>query len=637
MTTKASAPDPSELLAEAAWLRRLARSLVDEATADDVVQETYAAALATPPRADQPLRPWLAVVLRNFVRMGLRGQARRQQRERITAEQPATDLPTPEQLLAQHQARRLVAGAVETLDEPYRSTVLLCYAQGLSPSEIARRQGIQGGTVRWRLKRALDLLRERLDHRLRDGEPAGERRTWVAALAPLTSARALEQTSPAGGLLAPLAWMAKAKLVAGVIVVLILAASAVWVLRRPAPPASGPAADLAFQDREDRRGRGVTPRGAHNEPPGALPRLVAAADDRAEPSPDADPAGLGRIAGTVRDQRGRPLVGVQVTAMPPTDLSQVVAGRPLRIAGAAVSGPDGRYRIPGLRLQPHTVTATAAGFDPGHRESVSPQRDARAAEDVDLSLVEGGATLRGTVRDVGGGAIAGARVMAVNTGRDLSRVIQAITAPDGGYVLHLQARGRYVFVAEASGYAQQRLPAESTIGDRTRDIVLHPAARVTGRVLDEGGAGVAGATVRLARSEGNIPYVHTVTSGDGGGFQFADVSPGSYRLWARKGGQAARAPAPVNVSAAESVRDSEPDAEPGRQHQRAGAHRRGRPGGGRRAVVRPRGGRALAGAAGRHRSRWPLSHRGGAARKLWADRGPACPSRRPPGDHRRRS
>ena len=70
--------DIESLLAEAPWLARLARSLTRSAAeADDIVQDTYAAAVRSPPAADRPVRPWLRTVAVNLVRMRNRGRARR--------------------------------------------------------------------------------------------------------------------------------------------------------------------------------------------------------------------------------------------------------------------------------------------------------------------------------------------------------------------------------------------------------------------------------------------------------------------------------------------------------------------------------------------------------------------------------
>ncbi len=76
-----------------------------------------------------------------------------------------------------------LAAHVKALPEPFRATVLLRYFEGVSAAEIARRDRVPAGTVRWRLKRALDLLRERLD-----AEHDGDRRAWALALLPIAVA-----------------------------------------------------------------------------------------------------------------------------------------------------------------------------------------------------------------------------------------------------------------------------------------------------------------------------------------------------------------------------------------------------------------------------------------------------------------
>ena len=55
----ASMDDPEKLLEHAAWLWRLAYHLVHDAgAADELVQETWAAALRRPPSTARPVRPW---------------------------------------------------------------------------------------------------------------------------------------------------------------------------------------------------------------------------------------------------------------------------------------------------------------------------------------------------------------------------------------------------------------------------------------------------------------------------------------------------------------------------------------------------------------------------------------------------
>src|SRR5882672_2208278 len=56
-----------ELPAQAAWMHKLARSLVrDASSADDVAQETTLAALRGGPREPEALRAWLRRVASNF-------------------------------------------------------------------------------------------------------------------------------------------------------------------------------------------------------------------------------------------------------------------------------------------------------------------------------------------------------------------------------------------------------------------------------------------------------------------------------------------------------------------------------------------------------------------------------------------
>lgn len=169
-----------DLIAESGWAHALARNLVRSAAdADDAVQEALLAAGHKLPGREQPLRPWFAAVLRNVVRMQQRAAARRRRREAVHAQQAEHSLPAAGELVQKAEAQQQLVQAVLRLDEPFRETVLLHFFEDLSSAEIARRQGIPAGTVRWRVKRGLDQLRDDFDAR------HGDRRAWCLLLAPL--------------------------------------------------------------------------------------------------------------------------------------------------------------------------------------------------------------------------------------------------------------------------------------------------------------------------------------------------------------------------------------------------------------------------------------------------------------------
>src|SRR5262249_29499559 len=136
--------------------------------------------------------------------------------------------PWSEQLLERQELQQLLGRLVGELDEPFRSTILLRFAEDLTPTQIARRLAIPASTVRWRLKEALARLRAQLDalHR-------GDRRAWLAALAPLAMPRAASKP------VVPLAIPAVGAAVAGAL------ACVVWTVGGSSPPSSVPSARRA--------------------------------------------------------------------------------------------------------------------------------------------------------------------------------------------------------------------------------------------------------------------------------------------------------------------------------------------------------------------------------------------------------
>jgi RNA polymerase sigma factor (sigma-70 family) len=158
------------------FLRALARRLTaDPSTADDLVQETYVAALTGGQQRPQSFAAWLTAVLRIRAARRIRTDTRRRNREQTTARDPST-LETADVAIKIDVARRLLQH-VEALDAPYRDAIFLRYYENLMPQQMAGRLGVPLGTVKTRLARALAQLRELLDA----DHPEG-RQNWFPAL-----------------------------------------------------------------------------------------------------------------------------------------------------------------------------------------------------------------------------------------------------------------------------------------------------------------------------------------------------------------------------------------------------------------------------------------------------------------------
>lgn len=186
--------NPEHLLRHADWLKALAHSLVaDDARAQDIVQQTWLAALKTPPRSMNAARAWLGRVTRNFAFRSYNEESNRRKREESSAQSEKSS-STPEELLQRVELQREVADAVTKLPALYRATVLHHFFEEMSVTEIAHQHGIPVTTVRSRLTKALDLLRMQLDDKY-----GGSRRAWCLVLLPLLKPEQIALAGTAAG------------------------------------------------------------------------------------------------------------------------------------------------------------------------------------------------------------------------------------------------------------------------------------------------------------------------------------------------------------------------------------------------------------------------------------------------------
>lgn len=115
-------------------------------------------------RTGEPFRPWLLRIVANEARNRRRSAGRRALLAlRAAGEQGSGDaVPSPEEsALAGERGADLLA-AVNELPEDQRLAVACRYFLDLSEAETAAALGVRPGTVKSRLSRALERLRERV-------------------------------------------------------------------------------------------------------------------------------------------------------------------------------------------------------------------------------------------------------------------------------------------------------------------------------------------------------------------------------------------------------------------------------------------------------------------------------------------
>ena len=193
MTTPSTPVTVESLMVHREWVRSLARRLVlDESRADDLVQQTWLRVLRSPPDSGHSPRAWLGTVVRNLARDAARRKERRDRREQAAAvpEAQASVLD----LVAQAEALGRVVQAVVALDEPYRTTILLRFFEGLPPRDVAARMDVPTETVRTRVRRALERMRGTLEPE--DEEERARARAGLLALAGLGLTSSAAAASP---------------------------------------------------------------------------------------------------------------------------------------------------------------------------------------------------------------------------------------------------------------------------------------------------------------------------------------------------------------------------------------------------------------------------------------------------------
>jgi RNA polymerase sigma factor (sigma-70 family) len=115
-------------------------------------------------RRGAPIRPWLLQIVANEARNRRRSAGRREQLalRAAAAVRPGDAVPSPEAALLADEARVRLLEAVHRLSDDHRDAITCRYFLELSEGETAAALGVRRGTVKSRLARALERLRDEL-------------------------------------------------------------------------------------------------------------------------------------------------------------------------------------------------------------------------------------------------------------------------------------------------------------------------------------------------------------------------------------------------------------------------------------------------------------------------------------------
>jgi RNA polymerase sigma-70 factor, ECF subfamily len=158
-------------------LYRLARGILrNDAEAEDVVQDTYVRAFTHLEqfRGDSSLSTWLSRIAMNEAVGRLRRQKPGVEWSELEKSAPQAQIipfplassDDPEKSMAQREIQHVVEHAIDELPEPFRLVFITRVIEGMNVEETAEILGLKPETVKTRLHRARNLLRDNVERKI---------------------------------------------------------------------------------------------------------------------------------------------------------------------------------------------------------------------------------------------------------------------------------------------------------------------------------------------------------------------------------------------------------------------------------------------------------------------------------------
>ncbi|GGU14853.1 MFS transporter [Streptomyces coeruleorubidus] len=234
----------------------------------------------------------------------------------------------------------------------------------------------------------------------------------------------------------------------------------------------------------------------------------------------------GAAAAAVRSSGGIPVgghvIGAESAPVPRAAVTLISLGG--RQVGRVVARPDGTYTVDAPGAGSYVLIASAEGYQP--QASTVVVGDEPVAYDILLSGTSG---LAGMVRSADRKEpVVGAMVVAADVRGDV--LAAGLTDTNGTFGFTELVPGPLTLAVTAAGYRPVALPVEIAAQGVTRtEVELSSGLQVQGVVQAAGGP-LNDARVTLVDAAGNV--VASATTGEDGGYAFADLDGGEYTLMA---------------------------------------------------------------------------------------------------------
>lgn len=146
--------------------RIIAKIVLNESTAHDLTQDTFvkAAAHLHQFKGNASFKTWLCRIAVNTANEHLRKiiTARRHLNTLSAAPEPHSGHKTPRDSLFWKEENQRVTAALEALDPPLRTALVLTVIEGMDPRDAADIQGCTRSTLYWRIHQARKALKKAL-------------------------------------------------------------------------------------------------------------------------------------------------------------------------------------------------------------------------------------------------------------------------------------------------------------------------------------------------------------------------------------------------------------------------------------------------------------------------------------------